>query len=358
MDSRERTLLSLEHETGDRIPIDFWASMTMKRRLAQEFECSYDAFLDKYDVDLRYIEGPAYIGPARPDKVDIWGVRRTAVVVSLDSGSESYSEVDLSPLADADSAEAVDSYPGWPSPDWFDYSVVEAQCEAVRNQGRVAVFMGDRLNRIAQLKPAMYLRGMEHILMDLHVNPDIARAILGRVRKFYTEYLDRILDAAKGKLDIVLTGDDFGGQQSLLVSLDTWRGFLGEGFKQYIDIIHSYGVKCMHHTCGSVSDLVPDLINCGLDVLQSLQPEAAGMNLAELKARFGKDLCFQGGISIQEAMPFGSPHDVRKAVEHVADVVKPNGGYIFCTAHNIQADTSTENVTALLEAYHQYGRYE
>ena len=112
----------------------------------------------------------------------------------------------------------------------------------------------------------------------------------------------------------------------------------------------------MHHTCGSVADIVPELIECGLDVLQSIQPEAADMALAGLKARFGRELCFHGGISIQRTMPFGSPDDVRQVVQHIASTVKPDGGYIFGTAHNIQADTRVENVQALMAAYHKYGQ--
>lgn len=111
-------------------------------------------------------------------------------------------------------------------------------------------------------------------------------------------------------------------------------------------------------TCGSVLKLVPDFIECGMDVLQSIQPDAAGMRLSNLKAQFGDRLCFHGGVSIQQTMPFGSPDKVRQAVKKIAAVVKPDGGYIFCTAHNIQADTSVENVLALLEAYHRYGRHD
>ena len=82
------------------------------------------------------------------------------------------------------------------------------------------------------------------------------------------------------------------------------------------------------------------------------------MSLADLKARFGRVLCFHGGISIQKTMPFGLPDEVRQAVRDIADTVKPDGGYIFCTAHNIQADTSVANVLALVEAYHRYGRFQ
>jgi uroporphyrinogen decarboxylase len=253
--------------------------------------------------------------------------------------------------------EQIETYAGWPSPDDFDYTVVEAQCDAIRAQGRVVVFMGDRLNRVAQLKPAMYLRGLENTFFDLALRPEIARAVLIQIRTFYLAYLERILDAARSKIDVVLTGDDFGSQKGLLISPDAWRTYLRPGFAAYVDLIKAYGAKAMHHTCGSVVDLLPDLIACGLDVLQSIQPEADRMSLADLKARYGRELCFQGGISIQRTMPFGTPGHVRAAVREIAEIVKPDGGYIFGTAHNIQADTSVENVLALLSAYHTYGRY-
>lgn len=79
------------------------------------------------------------------------------------------------------------------------------------------------------------------------------------------------------------------------------------------------------------------------------------MALNELHAAFGDQLCFQGGISIQRTMPFGTPDTIRADVARIADIVKPGGGYIFCTSHNIQADTPVENVQALLDAYHEFG---
>jgi uroporphyrinogen decarboxylase len=95
---------------------------------------------------------------------------------------------------------------------------VEAQCEEIRGEGRVAVFMGDRLNRMAQLKPAMCLRGVEQILEDLALRPDMAVAIITRIRRFYCAYAERIFAAARGKLDLVLTGDDCGSQRGPLMS--------------------------------------------------------------------------------------------------------------------------------------------
>ena len=362
MDSRERTLMALDFQEPDRVPIDLWMSSGFARKLERQLGLTREEFLDRNDVDLRFIEGPRYVGPplertAGGGEKDIWGVVRKPITVRTAGGEETYREVRSYPLASAKSAEEIDNYDRWPSPDWFDCSSVEAQCDAVRAKGRVAVFMGDRLNRIAQLKPAMYLRGIEGILVDLVMEPDIARAVFANIREFYAAYAERIFEAANGKLDIVLTGDDFGSQNGPLVSPDMWVDFLGDGFAQYCRLAASSGVRVMHHTCGAVVPIIPAMIERGLDVLQSLQPEAAGMDPKFLKQKFGDRLSFHGGISIQKTMPFGSVEDVRKDVAEIIDVLAPGGGYILSTSHNIQADTPVENVLALLEAHKEFGRY-
>jgi len=358
MNSRDRTFLALEHRSGDRIPIDFWATTAVAHNLETELGKPYAEFLDDYDVDLRYIEGPTYIGPPLAPGTDIWGVSRTSVVAGSPGQSESYSEVTKAPLSEAETPQDIEGYDHWPDPDMFDYDVIEQQCDAILQEDRVVVFMGDRLNRVSQFKPAMYLRGTENILLDLAAQQEISEAVFRGIREFYLAYLERILRAAKGKIDVVLTGDDFGAQNGLLVSADMWRKFIKPGFADYIDLIKRHKTLTMHHTCGSVVDIIPDMIECGLDILQSIQPEAKGMSLVDLKRMFGKELCFQGGISIQKTMPYGSPDEIRHEVKSIADIAKQDGGYIFCTSHNIQADTPVESIITLMEAYLQYGRMQ
>ena len=360
--SRERTFLALDLQEPDRIPVDCWMSSGFERKLAAETGMSPQDFLDRHDVDLRYIAGPKYIGPQLRrfgDNVDedIWGVRRQTVEVDVGGGSEVYREVAHSPLASCASPDEAEAYDHWPSPDWFDYSPVEAQCRAIRNQGRVAVFVGDRLNRVAQFKPAMYLRGVERIFLDLVEQPDLARALIGRIGAFYLEYAERIFEASRGQLDILLTGDDFGSQRGPLLSPAMWRQFLGEGFAAYIDLAHGYGLRVMHHTCGSVFPLVPLMVDGGLDVLQSLQPEADNMDPARLKAEFGRRLAFHGGISIQQTLPFGTERDVRREVAMRIAALASGGGYILGTSHNLQADVPVANAEALFRAYRDLGSY-
>lgn len=360
MNSRERVFRALDFEQPDRTPIDLWMSKGFKNKLFSTLKTSEEAFLDAHDVDLRYIEGPAYIGPplrkfADGSSEDIWGVHRKPVTVRMADGMEVYEEVAESPLASAATVEEVNNDGHWPSPDWFDYSNVEDQCSRIREQGRVVVFQGDRMNRVAQLKPAMYVRGMEQILMDMTLEPEMAEAVFANIRSFYCAYAERIFDAANGKIDIILTGDDFGSQNGPLVSPDMWVRFIGKGFEDYVSLARSYGARVMHHTCGSVRPLIPLMIARGLDVLQSIQPEASDMGAAELKHEFGQHLAFHGGISIQRALPFGKPEDVRKEVREKMEALGKGGGYIACTSHNIQADTPLANLEALFSAYKDYG---
>ena len=362
MDSLERTTLALNHEEPDRVPLDYWSSSGFDGKLQAARGLSREAFLDRNDVDLRYIAGPRYIGPplrTLPGGVseDIWGVHRTLAQVGTAMGSESYQEVSYSPLASAADVEAVLGYDHWPSPDWFDYSDLEAQCRRIRDKRRVVVFMGDRLNRLAQLKPAMYLRGVEQILLDMAAAPEVAHAIFGNISAFYLAYAERIFESAHGKIDLLLTGDDFGSQNGPLVSPRMWAQFLGRGFAAYIELGKSYGVRVMHHTCGAVRPIIPLMMERGLDVLQSLQPEAAGMDPSGLKAQFGERLSFHGGVSIQQTLPFGTPDDVRREVKERIAALAGGGGYVLCTAHNVQADVPVANVEALFEAHRAYGRY-
>jgi len=366
MDSRERTFISLDHQEPDRVPLDCWVSKGTKHKIDSKMQLSYDDFLDKYDIDLRYIEGPKYIGPILKTEsgleTDIWGVSRKPVSISVSDGTatfqEVYKEVLESPLQRCSKVEEIFEYPQWPSADWFDYRVIEKQCDEIRNKGRVVVFMGDRLNRIAQLKPAMYLRGVNQIFLDMAESPEVVDSIFQHIISFYIEYENRILEAARGKIDILVTGDDFGMQDGMMISPSMWKEMLEKGFSEYIKVAKDHGVKVMHHTCGSVYDIIENFIDCDLDILQSLQPEVSNMNPSRLKPEFGGRLCFQGGISIQKILPFGNPDDVRAHVASVFGQMMPGGGYIAGTAHNIQVDTSIENIAALFEAYHSYGSYK
>ena len=364
MDARQRVALTLAHKQADRIPIDYWATSEVNANLLKYFGFStLEQLLQHFDVDFRYIEGPKYIGPPltiRPDgsKEDHFGVPRRPVSYGQGSKAGIYSEVTEYPLERATTVEEIENYQKWPKPEWFDYECVKEQAKQARATGKVVVFMGDRLNRCAQLKPAMYVRGVEQILIDCMINQDIAKAIFTKIADFYAEYAKRTLEAAQGNIDIFFTGDDFGTQDNLFMSVDLWRKLIKDGFRRFIDIGHKYNCKVAHHTCGCVYPLIEDLIDCKLDILNPLQPDTAKMDYAKIKKDFGSRISFHGAISIQKTMPYGTPDDIRNEVKDRAEKLALNGGFIFCTAHNIQADTAIENIVALFEAYKKFGTYK
>ena len=361
MDSRERFEITLAHKEGDRIPIDYWASSEINSRLLEHFGFStQEELLQHFDVDFRYISGPEYIGPplwTSEDgsiKEDLWGVERVKMEVRC---GQTYWEVQDFPLARAESVEEIRDYPRWPSPDWFDYKCVGDQVTEVRATGKVVVFMGDRLNRCAQLKPAMYLRGIEQILVDLALNQEIAEEIFSRITGFYLEYTRRTFEAAGPGIDIFMMGDDFGMQNGMIVSPQMWRDFLLPGFREYATLGKSYGCRVAHHSCGSIKPIIADMIDCGLDILNPLQPEVHDMDRRKLKRLFGDRLTFHGSISIQNTLPFGTPQQIRNEVKERCEILGSGGGFVLCTAHNIQADTPVENVITLFDACQEFGRY-
>jgi uroporphyrinogen decarboxylase len=404
---RERVLIALDHREPDRVPWDLWATPEVMDRLRTHFNLpDEESVLRRLDVDLRTFYGPSTekgvrpllpVGPegashkrgltpfSSPDAeglvADLWGVKRKVVKVEGRGFEWSYKHLAASPLATAVTVADVESYGGWPDPAKWDYSGVAGTCRGFA--GCAVVNAGDRLDRTAQLKCAMYLRGVEQIFMDLIQNPAVAEAIFERIYVYFMEYNRRIFEAAqirtagqasratpsvlnpKSKIenpklsliDIFMMGDDFGSQHGPLVSVPMWRRFFKKRFRDYIDLAHRFGIRVMHHTCGSVRDLIGEFIDCGLDVLQSLQPQAAGMDLAELKREFGRHIAFHGSVDIQGALPHGSPDDVRAEVKAKMAAGKPGGGFIISTAHNIQPDTPTENIVALFEACREFGDY-
>ena len=363
MNSRQRVLTAIECNIPDRIPIDFWAVKEVFDRLAKELNVSdVESVMQRIDSDFRFFRGPG-MAEIKPDVdgifSDHWGVKRQRQTVTgqRKDGSSytwTYKHMVGSPLADAQSIADIEKH-AWPDPSNWDYSGVKGACNAIRNAGYVVVFGGDRLDRTAQLKAGMYLRGTEQFVMDLALDPEITECILQHIAAYYLEYNRQVFEAAEGNIDIFFMGDDMGTQNSTWISVDMYRKFFKKRFTKFNELAHSFDIKTMFHTCGRVTDLIGDFVDAGLDILQSLQPGPMEGDFAKIKSDYGRDLCFQGGIDIQDVLPNGSPEDVRQHVKKVAQTLGKDGGYIFGTAHNLLPDTPMKNIFALVDAYHEFG---
>jgi uroporphyrinogen decarboxylase len=259
-------------------------------------------------------------------------------------GAGSYEEIDHYPLAAAKTVDDVLAC-RWPLADWFDVSVMPERIAAANACSEHALMVAN--GNI--FETTWYARGFEQAFIDMVDQPELLHTILQKVTDFYIEYFRRILAASNGRIDLVFTADDIGGQNGLLLSLPMWEEHIKPYHVRLNRVIHEFGAKVIYHSDGAVMEAVPGLIDMGIDILQALQFDAEGMDPVALKSRHGEVLCFEGGISVQKTLPFGTPDDVRKEVADRIAVLGRGGGYILGPSHAIQADTPAENIVAMFD---------
>lgn len=192
---------------------------------------------------------------------------------------------------------------------------------------------------------AYFSRGIENFLADMAGEPAFAQALLDRIIEKNLVMLENILHIPE--VDGVLLGSDWGTQCDLIMSPSTWEEMIRPGEQREYDLIHSYGKDVWIHSCGNVEKILPSLVEMGVDVLNPLQPEC--MDIAAIKAAYGEELAFWGGISTQQTLPFGTPQAVRDEARAVRVLLSRGGGYIFSPAQELQGDVPPENMVALIE---------
>jgi uroporphyrinogen decarboxylase len=192
------------------------------------------------------------------------------------------------------------------------------------------------------------LRGFENILVDSVENPDFFEEVLDRLMNLYLAFVETTCDLPA---DGILFGDDWGDQRGIIIGPKSWRKFLKPRWARIYESVHRHGKLVMHHSCGSVADILPDLIEIGVDVLESVQPEAAGMNPYELKRKWGDKITFMGCLGSQSTIPFGTPESIRAEVRRLRSEVGRDGGYILSPAKPLQPGTPLENAVAVVEAF-------
>lgn len=188
-------------------------------------------------------------------------------------------------------------------------------------------------------------RGIENFLADMAGDPPFAQNLLNRIIDRNMVMLENFLGCPE--IDGVLLGSDWGTQLDLIMSPGTWEDMIRPGEQREYDLVHGYGKDVWVHSCGCVTKAIPSLIEMGLDVLNPVQPEC--MDLAMLKRDFGDKLTFWGGISTQQALPYGTPEEVRTETRRVRDLMSTDGGYILSPAQQLQTDVPIENILAMID---------
>jgi len=355
MSSKERALRAFHREEPDRVPVNYLSNPGIDRRLKERFGLGpqdAEGLRRALGVDFRGVAAP-YVGPKLHEdvgdrKVDNWGVHRRYV----QHASGAYWDYCDFPLRDAD----LDTVAAWPmpSPDDHDYSGIAAVCE--RN-AEYAVYAGGA-GLACVINTAGFLRGMEQVLVDLITDDPAGLLLIDRFMDIRFEVTRRTLEAAKGHIDFMWIGEDLGSQNAPIISMDIFRKHIRPRHQRFIDLAKSYDLPVMIHTCGSSSWAYDDYIEMGVNVVDTLQPEAKDMSPAYLKQRFGDRLAFHGCISTAGPVAYGTVDDVVRNVRETLEIMMPGGGYCLAPTHALQDNSPTENVLAMYEAAREYGRYE
>ena len=191
--------------------------------------------------------------------------------------------------------------------------------------------------------------GMETALMNMIAAPELYEAVNKKVLEFYLKANRIFYEATRGKLHAVLIGNDMGSQRGLMISPELVRRFVIPGCRRLAEQAHSYGLKVIYHSCGAISDIIPDLIDAGVDIIHPIQALAAGMEPEGLKEKFGDRVSFCGGVDTQELLVHGTPEDVRKKVEELKRLF-PTGLILSPSHEAILPDVPPENIGALFDA--------
>jgi len=416
MTSRERICSTIKHRTPDRVPIDlgamrstgvmsiaynrlkeklgFGGLATRMYDLVQQLAYPDDEVLDRFQIDaldlgnLLTHDASLWKDWRLPDgsdcKVPHWlnsGYNKEkrrmelyhpdgALVAIMPDGCL-YFEQPYYPLADGDipatteelkakMAKVMWAYPPCSPQDkaqedgffqWLGKVAREARASTER-----AIMLGFGGNL---LEWGQMLCSNENFLMMLAAEPKKAERLLDMLTEIHLESLPKVIQAAGDAVDILQMGDDLGMQTGMQVSPQMYRRFFKPRHqKMYRYVKDNSDMAVFLHSCGSISAVIADLIDIGVDIINPVQTSAADMEPKRLKDEFGQHITFWGGgIDTQRVLPNATPEEVREAVKERIDIFAPGGGFVFTQVHNIMADVPPENIVAMLDAALEYGKY-
>ncbi len=266
----------------------------------------------------------------------------------------------FSPDADSDYKNRTLTTPGWfkdktdpacisgfPWPDPSQHMSIEECRQAIRQTPQDFAVMGIMWS--AHFQDACAAFGMENALMTMLTDPEMFQAVIDRITEFYLQANEIFYEAGRGMLDAVLIGNDFGSQTGLMLSPELLRTFVFAGTRKLVKQAHSYGYKVIHHSCGAIREIIPDLIGLGVDAIHPIQALAAGMDPQALHNEFGNQVSFCGGVDAQNLLVNGTPEQVAAKVKELRRIF-PSGLIISPSHEAVLPDILPENIEALFNA--------
>lgn len=372
MTSRERVRLAMAHRQTDRVPMDLWGSscrlhtalykkivdtvgfQNYEERLRPGKTTEYVDYRlsDLVGADFRHID----IG--KPDNFepridasgiiyDEWGIGHRRL--------GSFDEAVVFPLEEIE-LDVLNKH-NWPNP------VNPGRIRGLREKAQYwfekTQYAITATTAVSGLffEMGQYLCGTENFLVAMYSNQKFVDALMDKLTELFIEWNCYYLDPIAEFLEWVEFTEDIGTQHSLLISPQMVKRFLREPHLQLFKVIRTRypKLKIFYHSCGAVSDIIPEILSWGVDILNPLQPLATGMNLERIKREYGDQVVFHGGIDIQQAM-CGSKSDVEREVETRIDQLGTNGGYILAPCNHLMIDVPVENFLHLYEYAQLYSK--
>jgi len=353
MNSRERCIRAIEFEEIDRVPTVFRARPEVVSMLEEHLNAKgFDDICSKLDVDVRFAPGIALTGGYIPEGVEIkegpyeaaytigndgeYELRkdRWGIISRWSSKTYTYQYVDH-PLR----TMVLSDYK-WPEVDEESFENVKKY----RNRNEDYCVYGGVIHLF---EIAWQLTGFNELMVMMKRNESETERILDRLNEIRLKQAELLLEA---DVDVIVDGDDVGAQNTMIISPVLWRRFLKPRYKLLSDLIHSKGKYFFFHSDGWIEPILQDLIEIGVDILNPVQPET--MDPARIRELCRNRMAFEGTLSIQRTLPFGSVEDVRKEVgKRIREL--ESTGLILGPSHSLQPDTPLENIIAIYDAVKQ-----
>ena len=373
MTPRERVRLTLAHKEADRVPMDLWGCASRLHNkvyfgVVKELGLPGNGTLirpgtlteyedyrisDALNIDFRHInigKPKNFTGHSddRGNSFDEWGIGHFK--------NEKYNAISVHPLADPDPS-MLDDYP-WPDPD--DPGRTEGIGELARTyfEGTDYAVTATTATSGLLFEFGQYLCGAEQFLINLYEEELFTEKLIDKLTEIMIRIHLNYLRPIAPYIEWVEFASDLGTQKGPFMSMEMFRKYFKKPMAEIFQAVKKEypGMKIMLHSCGAMSPFIPDLIDCGMDILNSLQPLAHDMDSARLKRDFGGSIVLHGGVDIQKAMQ-GTPGDVESEAKRAISSMAKGGGYIFAPANHLQGDCPPANVVTLYRCGEKFGHY-
>ena len=380
MKPHERLLAALDHREPDRVPIDLGSSVVtsitkaayvpLREHLGlppedvvvhdeiQQLPYVGEDLLQHFGVDTRMVQlPPAHVqGVEIVDDGDYWAMwDRWGAKMRMPRDKPLYYDWVDFPIREA-TLEELERY-RWPEPDPPELIAgLRARADELRATTDFAL-VGSGIIGGGIFEQSCRVMGMEAFMMAMLAAPGFAARLVDGITDIYIESVDRYLAQLGDRIDVFTFWDDVATQQGWMISPQQYVELIKPRQKRLFEAIKARtDAKLFYHGCGAVFELIPHLIEIGVDIVNPVQVSAEGMDTKRLKAAYGRDVTFWGGgVDTQHVLPFGTPDEVRDEVKRRIDDLAPGGGFVFATVHNIQAFVPPENIEAAFETALTYG---